>query len=96
MNDNGEVVGEENLRNNAACSGQANALDGSAVIVGAKAAAGVGIGVLAVLGAASVVGLIFLEAILIPTVLATVAGGLAGGGIGLAKGISSEREKRQG
>lgn len=40
--------------------------------------------------------MIFLEAILIPTVLATVAGGLAGGGIGLAKGISAEREKRQG
>lgn len=56
MNDNGEIVGEENLRNNVACSGQANALDGSAVIVGAKAVAGAGIGVLAVLGAASVVG----------------------------------------
>ncbi len=58
--------------------------------IGAKTLAGVAIGVVTVLLGVATAGIAF-EAVLVPTLLLKVAGGLAGGSIGLAKGIGDER-----
>lgn len=60
--------------------------------VGAKALAGVGLGLAAVLAFPVVIGLAT-EAVLIPSLLLKLAGGMAGGGIGLAKGLSDDRKR---
>lgn len=63
----------------------------SSLAIGAKTVAGVGIGLLVV-----VAGTTFLaaasEAIIIPSLLVKLAGGIAGGGVGMAKGLSDERK----
>lgn len=61
--------------------------------VGAKALAGIGLGLAAVLAFPAVIGLAT-EAVLIPSLLLKFAGGMAGGGIGLAKGLTDERKHR--
>jgi len=58
----------------------------SSLGVGAKAIAGIGIGLLAVVGGSAVLGVVA-ETVLIPSLLLKLAGGVAGGGLGLAKGI---------
>ncbi len=65
----------------------------SALIVGAKTIAGAGLGLIVVVGAVTAIGALA-EAILIPSLLVKVAGGLAGGGLGLAKGLKDERKKQ--
>ncbi|MGK5083021.1 hypothetical protein WDW37_06920 [Bdellovibrionota bacterium FG-1] len=63
------------------------------LMTGAKTMAGIGIGfVIVTLGATGVGAL--LEATIIPTTLAKVAGAIAGGGIGLSKGISDNRKEK--
>lgn len=66
---------------------------GSNLAVTAKTAAGAGIALVVVLVGAATAGLA-LEAVLIPSLLVKVAAGIAGGGIGLAKGIKDERKVR--
>ena len=65
--------------------------------IGAKTLAGIGVGVVTVLLAVATAG-IALEAVVVPSLLLKVAGGIAGGSIGLAKGIGDERrhERRSG
>jgi hypothetical protein len=69
---------------------QAPALERS-VAVGAKTLAGIGLGVVGVLVGAATLG-IALEAIVVPSLLIKLAGGIAGGSLGLAKGIEDERK----
>ncbi len=64
---------------------------GSTLAVTAKTAAGAGIALVVVLAGAATAGLA-LEAIIIPSLLVKVAAGLAGGGVGMAKGIKDERK----
>ena len=61
--------------------GAANSLS-----VGAKTVAGIGIGLIAVVGGAALLG-VAAEAVLIPSLLVKLAGGIAGGGLGMAKGL---------
>ncbi len=63
------------------------------LLLGAKAMAGIGVGFVVVTLGATGVGAL-LEATIIPTVLAKVAGAIAGGGIGLSKGISDNRKEK--
>ena len=58
----------------------------SALIVGAKTLAGIGIGLVTVIGGAAIIG-VAAETVLIPSLLLKLAGGIAGGGVGMAKGI---------
>lgn len=60
--------------------------------IGAKTLAGIGIGVLVILVGAATAG-IAIEAIVVPSLLLKLAGGIAGGGIGLAKGLGDERRR---
>lgn len=60
------------------------------VIIGATTLAGVGLGLMAALGGAFALTAVG-EAVLAPTLLLKVAGGMAGGGVGLAKGINDTR-----
>jgi len=62
----------------------------SLLSVGAKTIAGIGIGLLVVVGGAALMG-IAAEAVLIPSLLVKLAGGIAGGGLGMAKGLSDAR-----
>jgi hypothetical protein len=64
---------------------------GSSLIVGAKTLAGIGIGLVAVITGAVVVGAAT-EAVLIPSLLLKLAGGVAGGGVGMAKGLKDARK----
>lgn len=64
----------------------------SYVSVGAKTLAGIGIGLLAVLAGSTLIGLAA-EAVLVPSLLLKAAGGIAGGGVGMAKGLKDERRK---
>jgi len=61
--------------------------------VAAKTLAGVGIGLLAVMGGVLVLGLAA-ETVLIPSLLLKTAGGMAGGGAGMAKGFKDSRRLR--
>jgi len=61
------------------------------MLVSAKMVAGVGLGLIVVLGAGPLIGLILAEKVLVPTLLAKLAGGLAGGGLGLVKGLNDKR-----
>lgn len=61
--------------------------------IAAKTLAGIGIGLLAVMGGAFVLGLAA-ETVLIPSLLLKAAGGIAGGGAGMAKGIKDTRYLR--
>lgn len=63
---------------------------GSLLSVGAKTLAGIGIGLLAVVGGAALLG-VAAEVVLVPSLLVKLAGGIAGGGVGLAKGLSDTR-----
>jgi hypothetical protein len=58
----------------------------SSLSIGAKTVAGIGIGLLAVVGGAALLG-VAAETILIPSLLLKLAGGAAGGGVGMAKGL---------
>ncbi len=62
----------------------------SPIAVGAKTIAGIGIGLIAVVGGAAVLGLAA-EMVLIPSLLMKLAGGIAGGGVGMAKGMNDAR-----
>ncbi|MEI8346996.1 MAG: hypothetical protein WCG27_05990 [Pseudomonadota bacterium] len=64
-----------------------------AIMVGAKTMAGIGIGFVVVVIGATGLGAI-LEAKIIPTALAKVAGAIAGGGIGMAMGITDARKEK--
>lgn len=66
---------------------------GSALAVTAKTAAGAGLGLIVILGGAAAVT-VLAETVLIPSLLAKVAAGIAGGGLGLAKGMADERKPR--
>jgi len=59
-------------------------------VIGATTLAGVGVGLLAALAGAFALTAVG-EAVLAPTLLLKVAGGMAGGGVGLAKGINDTR-----
>ncbi len=65
----------------------------SSLLVGAKTLAGVGIGLVTVVVASTAVGLV-VETVVIPSLLLKLAGGIAGGGLGMAKGLSDERKTR--
>lgn len=64
------------------------------LVIGAKTLAGIGIGLLAVTGGALVIGAVT-EAVIIPSLLLKLAGGLTGGGIGMAKGLKGNRPQRE-
>lgn len=64
---------------------------GASLAVGAKTIAGIGIGLLAVMAGAVGIGMAA-EAVLIPSLLAKLAGGIAGGGLGMTKGLSDARK----
>jgi hypothetical protein len=67
-------------------------VSGSSLIIGATTLAGVGVGLLAVSGGALVLGAVT-EAVLIPSLLLKLAGGLAGGGLGMALGLKDARPR---
>jgi hypothetical protein len=56
------------------------------LIIGAKTLAGVGIGLVAVVAGSLAIGVVA-EAVLVPSLLLKLAGGIAGGGMGMAKGL---------
>ena len=64
---------------------------GSSLIIGAKTLAGVGIGLVAVVAGALAIGVVA-EAILVPSLLLKLAGGIAGGGMGMAKGLKDAQK----
>ena len=66
------------------------ATSGSLLGVGAKTVAGIGIGLLTVVGGAALLG-VAAEMVLIPSLLMKLAGGIAGGGLGMAKGLNDTR-----
>lgn len=63
---------------------------GSLLGVGAKTIAGIGIGLLTVIGGAALLG-VAAEIVLVPSLLVKLAGGIAGGGVGMAKGLKDTR-----
>ena len=63
----------------------------SSLVIGATTIAGVGIGLLAVVAGAAVIG-IAAETVLIPSLLLKMAGGIAGGGVGMTKGLKDTRK----
>jgi hypothetical protein len=63
----------------------------NSLIIGAKTLAGVGLGLLAVSGGFLLVGA-FAEAAVVPSLLLKLAGGLTGGGLGMAKGLKDAGE----
>ena len=66
---------------------------GAWLSIGAKTVAGVGLGLFAVLAGSVVLGLAA-EAVLIPSLAVKLAGVMAGGGVGMAKGIKDEGRRR--
>ena len=66
----------------------------ASLAVGAKTLAGIGIGIICVIAATTVVGLAA-EVVLIPSLLLKLAAGVAGGGLGMVKGLSDERKNRE-
>lgn len=67
----------------------------SSIAVGAKTIAGVGIGLLLVVAGTTALAAVS-EAVIIPSLLIKLAGGIAGGGVGMAKGLSDERKTSKG
>ena len=63
-------------------------------IVGAATLAGVGLGLIAAIAGVAVIGLAG-EALLAPAIALKVASGLAGGGVGMAKGLNEARGPRR-
>lgn len=63
-------------------------------VIGATTLAGVGLGLMAALAGAFALTAVG-EAVLAPTLLMKVAGGMTGGGVGLAKGIKDTRREEQ-
>jgi len=68
---------------------------GSSLIVGAKTLAGIGIGLITVIAGSAVIG-VATEAILVPSLLVKLAGGIAGGGVGMAKGLKDVQKNNRG
>jgi hypothetical protein len=66
----------------------------SSLAIGAKTVAGVGIGLLVVVAGTTLMAAAS-EAIIIPSLLVKLAGGIAGGGVGMAKGLSDERKQSE-
>ncbi len=64
------------------------------LLISAKTLAGVGVGFITVVLGTTGIGAI-LESTLIPTVLTKTAGALAGGALGLSKGINDSRKSRR-
>ncbi len=60
--------------------------------VGAQTLAGIGLGLLTVIVGAAIAGLA-LETLVVPGLLVKLAGGVAGGGIGMARGIHGRRAR---
>ena len=58
----------------------------NSLVIGAKTLAGIGIGLLAVSGGFLLIGALA-EAAVVPSLLLKLAGGLTGGGLGMAKGL---------
>ncbi len=71
----------------------ASFLHGSSLLVGAKTLAGIGIGLLVVVAGVAVVG-VATEAVLVPSLLLKLAGGIAGGGVGMSKGLTDAQKTR--
>ena len=65
----------------------------NSLAIGAKTVAGIGIGLVAVIGGAAVISTA-VETILIPSLLLKLAGGLAGGGVGMAKGLTDAQKNK--
>ncbi len=63
----------------------------SSLAVGAKTVAGIGIGLIVVVAGSAVIG-VAAETILIPSLLIKLAGGIAGGGVGMAKGLKDAQK----
>jgi hypothetical protein len=66
----------------------------SSLLIGAKTVAGIGIGLVTVIAGAVIVGAAA-ETVLIPSLLLKLAGGVAGGGVGMAKGLRDEEKIRE-
>lgn len=64
---------------------------GTSLVVGAKTIAGIGVGLLAVVFGSVALGAVA-ETVLIPSLLLKLAGGIAGGGVGMAKGLNDVRK----
>ena len=71
----------------------ATPLTGSSLLVGAKTLAGIGLGLLVVVAGVAVAG-VATEAILVPSLLLKLAGGITGGGMGMAKGLTDAQKMR--
>jgi hypothetical protein len=56
------------------------------IMIGAKTVAGIGIGLVTIVAGSALIGLAA-ETVLIPSLLLKLAGGIAGGGVGMAKGL---------
>ena len=54
--------------------------------IGAKTVAGIGLGLVTVVAGSALIGLAA-ETVLVPSLLLKLAGGIAGGGVGMAKGL---------
>lgn len=65
----------------------------SSLNIGAQTVAGVGLGLVGVIAGAAVLGIVA-EAVIIPTLMAKLAGGVAGGGLGLAKAVHEDNRRR--
>ncbi len=65
---------------------------GRLLSIGAKTLAGVGLGLVTVLAGAAVLGLAA-EVVLVPTLVVKLAGAMAGGGVGMAKGLKDEGKR---
>jgi len=63
----------------------------SSLIIGAKTLAGVGIGLVAVVAGSLALGVVA-ETVLVPSLLMKLAGGIAGGGVGMAKGLKDAQK----
>ena len=63
----------------------------NSLAVGAKTVAGVGIGLLAVVAGSAIIG-VAAETVLVPSILLKLAGGIAGGGMGMAKGLKDAQK----
>ena len=66
------------------------------LMIGAATIAGVGLGLAGVIGGSFLIGMAA-ESIVMPSLLLKLAGGLAGGGVGMAKGVQyiKREEKRE-
>jgi hypothetical protein len=70
--------------------GRSSISPANSLAVGAKTVAGVGVGLISVVVGSFVIGAVT-EAVIIPSLLLKLAGGIAGGGIGMAKGLNDSK-----